>query len=794
MFSNKEEFKKELLERALREYGRELNDLNHEYIYLTIGSMIRELAMSNWAECNDKLNTSNDKKLYYFSMEFLIGRLFTNNIMNLGIYDVIKDGLQDLNIDINDIEDKESDAGLGNGGLGRLAACFLDSIASLDIRGNGNCIRYKYGLFKQKIVNNEQQEVPDTWLNNKNIWEIKKIQHATDVKFYGHIEVEIDPSGHMKFIHKDAECIRAVPFDVPVIGYKTKTTNFLRLWKAEVSSNIPLGTDFIKYVQGVDLICQNVYPDDSTEEGRILRLKQEYFFVSAGLSTIVKTHLQKYDNLDNFSEKVVIQLNDTHPVLCIPELMRILIDDYNYTWDKAWIITVNTFAYTNHTILQEALEKWPISYVTKLLPRIYMIIQEIDNRYKTLAYDFFKENNHKVYETQIIKDNMIHMGNLAVIGSFSVNGVAKLHTDIIKEHLFYDFYTLWPSKFSNKTNGITHRRWLLYSNPQLTNLIVSKIGDQFIKDPIKLNELEKYKDDNKLLEDFLIVKKQRKQILADYIKKELNIDIDVNSIFDIQAKRFHAYKRQLLNVLHIIYLYQSILNGSNLDITPTTYIFAGKAAPSYILAKKIIKLINCISNTINNDERVNKLIKVVFIPNYSVSIAELLISAADVSEQISLAGKEASGTGNMKFMMNGAITLGTLDGANIEIDNLVGRDNDIIFGLDEKQVNITKKTYNSIDIYSKDIDLKNAIDSLINNTFSKDTEDFRVIFDDLIVKNDEYLVLKDFNSYKQARQELIIKYNNRKEWAKSCIINIAKSGYFSSDRTILEYGKDIWKL
>ena len=794
MFTSKEEFKNELISRTLNKYGKELNEVPNEYLFMIIGTMIREYAMKNWLISDELIKKNQSKRLYYFSMEFLIGILFTNNAMNLGVYDVIKNSLEDLNIDINEIEDVESDAGLGNGGLGRLAACFLDSIASLNLPGNGNCIRYKYGLFKQKIVNNEQQEVPDTWLSIGNVWEIKKVEHAIDVKFYGHVEMKSDDNGHMKFIHKDAECVRAVPYDVPIVGYNTTQTNFLRLWDAEVSSNIPVTTNFIKYVQDVNLICQNVYPDDSTKEGRIIRLKQEYFFVAAGLNTIIKTHLKNYDNLDNFHEKVVIQLNDTHPVLCIPELMRILIDEYDYSWEKAWVITTNTFAYTNHTILQEAIERWPVSYIQSLLPRLYMIIAEIDNRYKSLAYDFFDGNYSIISHTEIIKDNVVHMGNLAIIGSFSVNGVAYMHSEILKNNLFNEFYRLWPNKFSNKTNGITHRRWLLFSNPQLTNLIKSKIGDNFICNPQNLDKLLEYKDDKDLLDKFLIVKKERKQILANYIKKELNIDISVDSIFDIQAKRLHAYKRQLLNILHVIYLYQKILNDNSFSMHPQTFIFAAKAAPAYILAKKIIKLINCVANKINNDPVANKFIKVIFIPNYSVSIAELLMSAADISEQISTAGKEASGTGNMKFMLNGAITLGTMDGANVEIDELVTSENDIIFGLNEKEVIHCKKSYSSLDIYSNNHDLRNAIDTLINGTFSNDPEDFRVIYDDLILRNDEYLVLKDFESYCEAHRKAQSKYIDRYSWAKSCIINIGKAGYFSSDRTILEYKNDIWKI
>ncbi len=794
MFSSVKSFKDELTQRAIRTYGHEVEEISNKYVYIIVGDMIREYSASNWNYTHDLKSEKKEKKLFYFSIEFLMGRLFTNNMLSLGIYDIVKNGLAELNIDINEIEDMESDAGLGNGGLGRLAACFLDSIASLGLPGNGNSIRYEYGFFKQKIIDYEQHEVPDQWLSYGNVWEVKKLDNAVDVKFYGNIDISCDKDNNFKFEHNNAECVRAVPYDMPIVGYKTKNTNALRLWSAEVSENIPITTNYVKYLQDVKNICQNLYPDDSTDEGKILRLKQEYFFVAAGLSSIIKDHLKNYDSLDNLHKKVVIQLNDTHPVLCIPELMRILMDEHGYQWEKAWNITTNTMAYTNHTVLEEALEKWPIRYIQPLLPRIFMIIQEIDSRFNELSRAFFNGDMTKVFHCQIIRDGIVHMGNLAVVGSFSVNGVAKIHSNIIKETIFNDFYKIWPSKFSNKTNGITQRRWLLYSNPELCEFLDRKIGTEYRNDLKHLEKLLDYVDDYETQMEFLKIKQQRKVVLADLIMETTNIKVDVNSIFDTQAKRLHAYKRQLLNVLHIIHLYYKIKNDRNYRMHPQTFIFAAKAAPSYALAKKIIKLINCISAKINEDARISNLIKVVFIPNYSVSIAEKLMNATDVSEQISTAGKEASGTGNMKFMMNGAITLGTLDGANIEIDELVGRENDIIFGLTKDEVYEVKKNYSSFMLYNKSQDIKLVVDSLINGEFSDNLEDFRLIYDDLLFKNDEYLVLKDFDAYLNAQKVVQTKYKDKQEWAKSCLINIAKSGFFSSDRTIMEYSNEIWKI
>lgn len=792
MFNNKEEFKEMFQRKMVEEYGRSVEQSHVTEKFMVLGEMVREYASIHWKETKEQLAKNEAKQMYYFSMEFLIGRLLTNNLMNLGIYDIVKEGLNDLDIDINELEDLESDAGLGNGGLGRLAACFLDSLASLQLPGNGNCIRYQYGLFKQKIQDGYQVEVPDQWLKLGNVWEVRKPKHAVDVKFYGRIEMSRNEDGDLVFNHVDCEHVKAVPYDMPIVGHGTKETNTLRLWSAEASEIIPTNKDFRHYLQELEEICLNVYPDDSTDDGKLLRLKQQYFFVSAGLNAMVQAHLRVYPNLDNLHEKVAIQLNDTHPVLCIPELMRILMDEHHYSWDRAWYITTHVMAYTNHTILSEALEKWPVSFVQKLLPRIWMIIMEIDRRFRLEVIE--KNLADSLYHVSIIKDDQVHMANLAIVGSHSVNGVAALHTDILIHDLFKEFVKIYPNKFNNKTNGITHRRWLLYSNPQLRAMLNDLIGNEFEHDMDKLEDLMAYVDDKDVQKRFMQIKHERKLILADFIKKECGVEIDPNSIFDVQAKRLHAYKRQLLNALHIIYLYQRMKQDPTFKITPRTFIFAAKAAPAYTFAKKVIKLINSIAEVVNNDPETNSMLKVVFIPNYRVSVAEVLMNAADVSEQISTAGKEASGTGNMKFMMNGAITLGTLDGANVEIDERVGRENDVIFGLTVEEVTELKKTYNAWEWYNNDERIRRAVDSLIDGTWSNNPDEFKQIYDELMYRNDEYLLLADFASYVEAQEEVQRRYADQSAWARTMLINIAKSGYFTSDRTIKQYAEEIWDI
>ncbi|MDD6640407.1 MAG: glycogen/starch/alpha-glucan phosphorylase [Erysipelotrichaceae bacterium] len=793
MFTNKEEFKQQYCQRMIEKYGRSIQYSRCSERYLVLGEMVKDYASNNWMETKNKIDEKQQKQLYYFSMEFLIGRLLTNNLMNLGIYNIVKEGLSELGYDINELEEVETDAGLGNGGLGRLAACFLDSLASMSLPGHGNSIRYEYGLFKQKIENNKQVEVPDIWLKYGNPWEVRKADHAVDVKFYGNIETYWNIFGTMDVKHVNAQTVRAVPYDVAVIGKDGKCINTLRLWKPEASEQAPTGQDFIKYIQDVNKICQNVYPDDSTEEGRMLRIKQEYFFSSAGIQTIIKNHYEKYHTLDNLADKVVIQLNDTHPILIIPEMMRILLDDYHYSWDKGWDIVSHTVAYTNHTIMQEALEKWPVHMISKLLPRIYLLIQEINKRFidsvisKTHDYDLAKR-------VAIIIDNQVHMAHLAAATVFSINGVAKIHTQILKDDVMKDFYHLFPEKFNNKTNGITPRRWLLYSNPQLTQLLTDTIGPEFKEDISNLSKLNQYISDQNLIDRFKAVKHQRKQILAEYIKKVTDIDVDVNSIFDVQAKRLHAYKRQMMNCMHIIDLYQRIKSDNSFTMHPVTFIFSAKAAPSYVFAKKVIELINTLAQLINNDPQVNKYMKVVFIPNYCVSIAEILMNAADVSEQISTAGKEASGTGNMKLMMNGAITLGTLDGANVEIKQCVGEDNIVIFGNTVEQLQkLRENGYSAIDLYKNDLVIKRILDSLVDGTICN--VNFKEILDEIIYRNDEFFLLADYHQYEKAHKYINDLYRDNNDlFVQKCLVNIANSAYFSSDRTIGDYNNDIWHL
>ncbi|MDO4377920.1 MAG: glycogen/starch/alpha-glucan phosphorylase [Erysipelotrichia bacterium] len=795
MFSNKEEFKAEFCQKMIEKYGRDVKYSHASERYLVLGEMVKNYAADCWMKSKDKVRNKEEKQLFYFSMEFLIGRLLTNNMMNLGIYNTVKDGLDELGYDLNELEEIETDAGLGNGGLGRLAACFLDSLASMKLPGHGNSIRYEYGLFRQKIENNQQLEVPDIWLKYGNPWEVRKADHAVEVKFYGQIETYWNQYGNMDVKHINAQVVRAVPYDVQVIGKDNKCVNTLRLWKPEASDSAPSGQDFITYIQDVNKICQNVYPDDSTEEGRMLRIKQEYFFSSAGLQTIVSCHYDNYHTLDNLADKVVIQLNDTHPILIIPELMRILLDEYHYSWDKAWNIVTHTVAYTNHTIMQEALEKWPVYMIAKLLPRIYLLIQEINRRF--INEVVAKTNDHELANrVAIIIDNQVHMAHLAAATVFSINGVAKIHTEILKNDVMKDFYGLYPEKFNNKTNGITPRRWLLYSNPQLTELLKSIIGNGFIDDISQLSKLNQFVSDPEIIHRFQQVKLQRKEILAAYVKKQLNIELNINSIFDVQAKRLHAYKRQMLNCMHIISLYQKIKADKSFSMYPMTFLFGAKAAPSYVFAKKVIQLINTLAQLVNNDPEVNKYMQIVFIPNYCVSIAEILMNSADISEQISTAGKEASGTGNMKLMMNGAITLGTLDGANVEIRDCVGDDNIVIFGHTVEQLRQLKASgYSAMSYYQNDREIRQVMDALIDGTIANDKNTFKEIFDEIIYRNDEFFLLADYHQYCDAHRNLNDLYWHKRDlFTQKCLVNIANSAYFSSDRTIADYNRDIWHL
>jgi len=798
---DKKTFKKAYVNKFLEMHGIELKEGNTQQKYDALGSLVRDYVTRTWLKTNKKYNKTGEKQVYYFSMEFLLGRLLGDALLNIGIRDVCNEALSDLNINLEELENLEQDQGLGNGGLGRLAACFLDSMASLNIPGNGCGIRYKYGFFQQKIIDGKQVEVSDDWLKEGNVWEKRKPEKAEIVKFGGEIRVS-EVNGHLNFTHMNFEPVLAVPYDTPIVGYENEIVNTLRLWSAEaVSNEFDFSSfnrgDFLKaieYKNSVESISQVLYPEDSFYEGKMLRLKQQYFFVSAGVQSIIR-HFKKHGkDMELLYEKVAIHINDTHPTLAIPELMRILIDDEGIEWDVAWRITTNTISYTNHTILAEALEKWPVDMFKKLLPRIYMIVEEINRRYCEELCIKYPGNWDKINRMSIISDNKVKMAHLAIVGSHSVNGVAKLHTEILKKKEMADFYYLYPNKFSNKTNGITHRRWLLKSNPELTKLIKDTIGDSFIRHPIDLKNFEKHLYDDVVLEQLGKIKKFNKEKLANVILKNDGISIDTNSIFDVQVKRIHAYKRQILNCLRIMDLYNNLIDNPNSDIVPRTFIFGGKAAPGYYLAKNTIELINSISNKINNDPRVNEKMKVVFIQNYRVSLAEQIIPGTDVSEQISTTTKEASGTSNMKFMMNGAITIATLDGANIEIKDEVTEDNIVIFGLtaDEVLNYYQNGGYKSIDIYNRDQRVKRVIDDLINGKYHNDKDKFRSIYENLITYNDEFFVLQDFDSYLKAQNKVDTLYRDTNKWQRMCGINIAHSGIFSSDRTIEEYATGIW--
>ena len=796
MFENKQQFKEEYARRLVERYGVSVENSHISERYTVLGEMVRDYANVDWGKTHDKTIDSK-RTLIYFSMEFLIGRLLVNNLQNMGIYDVVKEGLADYGINIHELEEQESDAGLGNGGLGRLAACFLDSIASLGYVGHGNCIRYGYGFFRQKIVKGKQVELPDQWLTNGNVWEVRRAKYAVEVKLYGTPETYLKPDGTYGIRTANTLNVRAVPYDVPVVGYRNHVTNTLRLWNAEPTSDpLPKGVSFKEYCNGLEELCHGLYPDDSTEEGRILRLRQQYFLVSAGLQSTLCSYYRHHGTLKGIHEQYVFQLNDTHPILAIPEMMRIMMDEYNMGWDEAWEEVTQSMAFTNHTVMPEALEKWPVRYVQDLIPRVYMIIEEINRRFSIEMANNNVPNDAR-YQMSIIKDGQIHMCNLAIYTCFSVNGVAALHTEILKSITFKDFYNYMPQKFNNKTNGVTHRRWLVNANPKLTQLINSCIGEDWITNMDLIKGFEKFKDDEKVLKSIGNIKYANKVALANYIKENNGIEVDPNSIFDVQIKRLHAYKRQLLNIFHVIYLYQRMKEDPSFRIYPHTYIFGAKAAPSYVYAKKIIELILAVAEVVNNDEETNKYLKVVFIENYGVTLAELIIPAADVSEQISTAGKEASGTSNMKLMMNGAITLGTMDGANIEIVQRGGEDNNVIFGLrsEEVEAHYAKGDYNPWDIYNNDHRIKAVLDSLFNGPWSGFRHDkFTIIFDEIMNKRDEYFILADFESYAKAQEKIQELYQDRKHWNKMCLMNIANSSFFTSDRTIKSYAEEIWHL
>lgn len=801
---NKKRFKEHFRRKMNNLYAQTLEEASNEELFNVLCYVIKDMISKDW----EGSRIYQEKAVFYFSIEFLLGRQLKSNLLNLGFEDTIRQGLNELGIDLDEIVESEPEPALGNGGLGRLAACFLDSMASVGISGHGYGIRYKYGLFEQKFVNNSQVEVPENWLINSSYsWETVRPNRALLIKYEGKINMEEDNEGNLKVTHKDYIPVMAMPYDIPIIGYGNECINTLRIWKSEIPTRdfgkISLYAknqaasyeDALKYKYYAEEISQTLYPNDSNYAGQLLRLKQEYFFVSAGIQDIFRKCRRYKITPQDLPNKIAIHINDTHPALCIPEMMRILLDEEGLSWDESWDITTKVMSYTNHTILCEAMERWSEDIIKKLLPRIYMIIEEINRRY---VNDLRKKGHSedKVKRMAIMYDGEIRMANLCIVSSYSINGVAGLHTRLLKEEVLNDFYEEEPYKFNNKTNGISHRRWLISSNPELANLITELIGNKWIKDTSHLKELEKFVDNENVLNRLEEIKFNNKLKLANYIKENNNITIDPNSIFDVQVKRLHAYKRQLMNILHVLCLYHEILDNVDieLDIQPRTFIFGAKAAPGYYLAKCIIKLINCVSNLVNNDPRVKDKIKVVFIENYGVSLAEKIIPAANVSEQISTTTKEASGTSNMKFMINGALTLATLDGANVEIYQQVGKENMFLFGLSAKQVLDYNKYggYSSKDLYHSNKLLRRVVDDLVDGFIPGLGKEGREIYDALITYNDEYFVLRDLDEYAESQQRISNLYKDKMKWNKISLINIANSGIFSSDRTINEYIEDIW--
>lgn len=808
---DKEEFKKAVVGNCKSLYRKTLDEASQQQRFQSVAYAVKDLIMDKWIATHKQYDKEDPKVVYYMSMEFLMGRALGNNMINLMQYKEIKKALEELDLDINEIEDQEPDPALGNGGLGRLAACFLDSLATLEYPSYGCGIRYRYGMFKQEIKDGYQIETPDDWLRDSYPFEIKRAEYRYEVKFGGYVKVVKDEkTGRDNFVQEDYRSVIAVPYDLPILGYGNNTVNSLRIWDAEPVVKFNLNSfdkgDYQKAIEEENLaknLVEVLYPNDNHYAGKELRLKQQYFFVSASVQRAV----DRYKNMHNgdvskLYEKVTFQLNDTHPTVTVAELMRILMDENGFDWDQAWDITSKTVAYTNHTIMAEALEKWPIELFSRLLPRIYQIVEEINRRFVEEIKAKYPGDQEKIRKMAIIYDGQVKMAHLAICAGYSVNGVAKLHTEILKKQELKDFYEMMPEKFNNKTNGITQRRFLLHGNPLLAEWITDKIGDGWITDLKQIDKLSLYVDDKKAQQEFMNIKYKNKVRLAEYIKKYNGIDVDPNSIFDVQVKRLHEYKRQLLNILHVMYLYNKLKSDPTFDMEPRTFIFGAKAAAGYRIAKQTIKLINNVANVINNDASISGKIKVVFIENYRVSNGEMIFAAADVSEQISTASKEASGTGNMKFMLNGAITLGTMDGANVEIVQEVGEENAVIFGLSSDEVIKYENEggYDPMEIFNEDQDVREVLMELINGKYSEnDPEEFRDIYNSLLNfqdgrRADIYFILKDFKSYAKAQEEIDKRYKDKAGWAKSVMLNTAKSGKFSSDRTIEEYVKDIWKL
>ncbi len=798
---NKEQFKKEVAANVKMLYRKTLDEATPQQIYQAVSYAIKDDIIDRWIATHKVYKKQNVKKVYYLSMEFLMGRQLGNNLINLGYYNEIKKALDEMGFDLNFIEDQERDPALGNGGLGRLAACFLDSLSTLGYPAYGCGIRYRYGMFKQAIVNGAQVEEPDEWLKNGYPFEVKRAEYACDVKFGGYVRVE-NRDGRNHFIQEGYQSVRAVPYDMPIVGYGNNVVNTLRMWDAEAPQEFNLNSfdrgEYEKAVEQANLartICEVLYPNDNHLSGKELRLKQQYFFVSASLQTAIKKFKENNKKIADLPKKVTFQMNDTHPTLTVPELMRILMDEEGLEWDEAWEITTKTCAYTNHTIMSEALEKWPIELFSRLLPRIYQIVEEINRRFVQKIEETYPGDQSKVKSMAILYDGQVKMAHLAIAGSYSVNGVARLHTEILKKRELKDFYEMNPKQFNNKTNGITQRRFVVHGNPLLANWLDSKIGNEWVTDLSQLSKLKTFVDDKKYQQEFMNIKYQNKVRLAKYIKEHNGIDVDPTSIFDVQVKRLHEYKRQLLNILHVMHLYTELKENPQFDMYPTTFIFGAKAAAGYKRAKLTIELINDVANVINNDASIGNKIKVVFIEDYRVSNGEIIFAAADVSEQISTASREASGTGNMKFMVNGALTLGTMDGANVEIVEEVGIDNAFIFGLSANEVMKYEKEggYNPWDIFNNNHNVRRVLTQLINGTYDEDTEKFRDLYDSL-TKEDVYFILKDFDSYAEAHRRVDAAYRDEKAWAKMAMLNTASAGKFSSDRTIEEYVKDIWKL
>ena len=806
---DKAAFKKEVEANVKILYRKTLKEANQQQIFQAVSYAIKDTIIENWLETQKAYDEKDPKIVYYMSMEFLMGRALGNNLINLQAYEGVKEALDELGIDLNVIEDQEPDAALGNGGLGRLAACFLDSLATLNYAAYGCGIRYRYGMFKQEIRDGFQVEVPDVWLADGNPFELRRSEYAKEIKFGGYVTTRMDENGRARFVQEGYQSVRAIPYDMPIIGYGNGIVNTLRIWDAEAVECFKLDSfdkgDYKKAVEQENLarnIVEVLYPNDNHYAGKELRLKQQYFFISASVQEAVAKYMKKHDDIRKFHEKNTFQLNDTHPTVAVAELMRILLDEYNLSWDEAWAVTTKTCAYTNHTIMAEALEKWPIELFSRLLPRVYQIIEEINRRFINEIQAKYPGDFDKVRKMAIIYDGQVKMAHLAIAAGYSVNGVARLHTEILKNQELKDFYQMMPEKFNNKTNGITQRRFLLHGNPLLAKWVTDHIGDEWITDLPKIEKLKLYIDDEKAQHEFMNIKYQNKVRLAKYILEHNGVEVDPRSIFDVQVKRLHEYKRQLLNILHVMYLYNQLKDNPNMDFYPRTFIFGAKAAAGYHTAKLTIKLINAVADVINNDPSINGKIKVVFIENYRVSNAELIFAAADVSEQISTASKEASGTGNMKFMLNGAPTLGTMDGANVEIVEEVGADNAFIFGLSADEV-IAYENFGGYDpneIFNLDGDIRRVLMQLINGTYSPyDPDLFRPLYNSLLNteggrRADTYFILKDFKSYAAAQVEVEKAYRDEKRWARMAMLNTASCGKFTSDRTIEEYAQTIWNL